>query len=209
MNDFKKKVLIPLSVPIISVLVVAVLSIGFSRVFLGAHEAGGEEHNNLPVILATVFMILIMLLASLVAISKKMRSNSLLVGFGLICVFVSLMGGILYGSGELEEGGLLPGQVPPAEQVDTNALEVDALPTNSFQAKEFDTASGVIKVDYVGKGGGHDLTIKDSRFGWFKPKVNGEQTVTEYINLEPGTYYIFCSVPGHEQAGMFADLVVQ
>lgn len=209
-NDIKKKILIPFVLPMISVVAVATLSIGFSRIFLSAKQSAGEHaHSNSPVVIAGVLIVVIMLLASFVAMSKKMRGNSLLVAFGVICALVMLIGGILYSSGESSEVEVRVGEVLAADQKDDNPLNVEALATNSFQAKEFNVKQGVIQTNLLGKGGSHNLTFKDSRYSWFKPVVNGEQTVTEYINLEPGTYYFYCSVPGHEQAGMFADLIVK
>jgi uncharacterized cupredoxin-like copper-binding protein len=35
------------------------------------------------------------------------------------------------------------------------------------------------------------------------------QTQTTTINAPAGTYYFFCNVPGHEQAGMFGYLIVK
>lgn len=204
MSDFKKKILYPLVIPLVSILVIVALSVSFSRLFLSSHKEG----TNIPVIIASSLTVVFMLIFFALSLAKKMRASSLFLAFSVICIVITVIGGISYGSGESDEAELLPGQVLEAEQVDTNQLEIDALPTNSFQAKEFDIKSGVIKVDYIGKGGSHNLNIKDSRYGWFKPTVNGEQTATEYINLDSGSYYIYCSIPGHEQAGMFADLVV-
>jgi uncharacterized cupredoxin-like copper-binding protein len=39
--------------------------------------------------------------------------------------------------------------------------------------------------------------------------INPGETKSVVVNAEPGTYYFFCDVPGHEQAGMFGYLQVQ
>ena len=36
----------------------------------------------------------------------------------------------------------------------------------------------------------------------------GDTTVLEFTALQPGTYKFFCSVEGHEQAGMVGELIV-
>lgn len=39
--------------------------------------------------------------------------------------------------------------------------------------------------------------------------VNPGETKSVVVNAEPGTYYFFCNVPGHEAAGMFGYLQVE
>jgi uncharacterized cupredoxin-like copper-binding protein len=39
--------------------------------------------------------------------------------------------------------------------------------------------------------------------------INPGDTQSVVVNAEPGTYYFFCNVPGHEPAGMFGYLQVQ
>jgi uncharacterized cupredoxin-like copper-binding protein len=45
------------------------------------------------------------------------------------------------------------------------------------------------------------------RVGGVEPFSGGTKNVT--LNLKPGTYKFFCSVPGHRQAGMEGTLTVQ
>lgn len=53
----------------------------------------------------------------------------------------------------------------------------------------------------------HDFIIQDTDFGTTLLSAGESQDII--INLPPGTYYILCSAPGHEQAGMVGTLIVE
>jgi len=51
----------------------------------------------------------------------------------------------------------------------------------------------------------HDLAIKGGqKTNLIQPGKSGQLTVT----LKPGKYHLYCTVPGHEQAGMKVDVTV-
>ena len=57
---------------------------------------------------------------------------------------------------------------------------------------------------------GHDVTIESSsgqKLGSTPVFEGGSKTLS--LELKPGTYKFFCSVPGHRQAGMEGTLTVQ
>jgi plastocyanin len=56
----------------------------------------------------------------------------------------------------------------------------------------------------------HDVVIEDSS----GKQVGGTETIAEgsdsaAVNLKPGTYTFYCSVPGHREAGMEGTLTVK
>jgi uncharacterized cupredoxin-like copper-binding protein len=56
----------------------------------------------------------------------------------------------------------------------------------------------------------HDVAIEDSsggEVGATELIANGEDSTT--VDLEPGTYTFYCSVPGHREAGMEGKLTVK
>ena len=54
----------------------------------------------------------------------------------------------------------------------------------------------------------HDLVITGNGLTAGTPRFNAGQTKVLKVTLKPGTYDVFCSVPGHKQAGMDAKLAV-
>ncbi len=55
----------------------------------------------------------------------------------------------------------------------------------------------------------HDISLKGNGVAVQGNKVSGGGVSTVTVsNLKPGTYTFYCSVPGHEQAGMKGTLTV-
>jgi hypothetical protein len=86
-------------------------------------------------------------------------------------------------------------------------LEVDALPSLTFQAKEFSVPAGVIQINYNDLGGTHTLAFTDPKLSGFQLAVPQGPTSGK-VRLEPGTYTIYCTIPGHRQAGEQATITV-
>ncbi len=74
-----------------------------------------------------------------------------------------------------------------------------------FDAESYDADAGCIEVTYENTGSvAHTLLIKEQ--SGFKLSMGDMDTGT--IDLADGTYVLYCDIPGHEAAGMEADLVV-
>ena len=54
----------------------------------------------------------------------------------------------------------------------------------------------------------HDISIKGNGVEVTGEQVTDGDTSTVTADLKPGTYELYCSVPGHEQAGMKGTLTV-
>ena len=56
----------------------------------------------------------------------------------------------------------------------------------------------------------HDLTIEGDGVKEKKtPLLDGGASKDLKVRLKPGKYKFYCSVPGHEQAGMTVDVTVR
>lgn len=91
-----------------------------------------------------------------------------------------------------------PQQSAPVEAIETE-FKI-ALPTTQFKAG---------KITFQAKNEGkieHDLAVKGTgdKTKLIPPGGSAELTVT----LKPGTYELYCTVPGHEAAGMKFDITV-
>jgi plastocyanin len=109
-----------------------------------------------------------------------------------------------------------PAKTTPAKPTPAPAaaapIKVQASPTAlAFQEKTLTAKSGENTFDFTNPGAiPHDFAIKDSsgkKLGATKVITKGSDTLK--INLKPGTYEFYCTVPGHEQAGMKGTLTVK
>jgi uncharacterized cupredoxin-like copper-binding protein len=106
-------------------------------------------------------------------------------------------------SGKHEAAG--PG-TPPAAAPQGNAVVVDesefkiVAPTTSFKAGQITfEAKNVGKIP-------HDLAIKGTSDKTALIQPGGSATLS--VNLKPGKYELYCTVPGHEAAGMRLNITV-
>jgi plastocyanin len=85
-------------------------------------------------------------------------------------------------------------------------VTVHAQDSLKFDKSDYSAKTGDVKIAYVGDGSlTHTLLIKDK--SGFKLQVS-HNTKTGTVNLTPGSYTLFCDIPGHESAGMKATLTV-
>jgi plastocyanin len=84
-------------------------------------------------------------------------------------------------------------------------LRVAALDSLSFDSDSYEVPAGEIHVVYDNEGSiAHTLLIDE--VDGFKLSVG--DTDEGDVELEPGTYRLYCDVAGHEAGGMVAELTV-
>jgi uncharacterized cupredoxin-like copper-binding protein len=54
----------------------------------------------------------------------------------------------------------------------------------------------------------HDLVVKGNGVDEKTPTIQPGKSATLSVDLKPGTYDVYCSIPGHKQAGMDVKLTV-
>jgi len=94
-----------------------------------------------------------------------------------------------------------------------SALDIEADPGGNlaFTSDSATAKAGDVTINFTNSSPvPHDVKIEDSS----GEEVGGTETISEgsesaEVELKPGTYTFFCSVPGHRQAGMEGTLTVK
>jgi plastocyanin len=91
------------------------------------------------------------------------------------------------------------------------ALAANAQGQLAFDTTTLSAGSSHVTIDFTNRSPlSHNVTIADAKgkvLGATEPFSGGSRTLT--LNLPPGTYTFYCSVPGHELAGMKGTLPVR
>jgi len=86
-----------------------------------------------------------------------------------------------------------------------SSITVGALDKLTFDATAYSATPGCIQVTYRNEGNiAHTLRIKDEKD--FRLAVGNVDSGK--VALTAGTYRLYCDIPGHENAGMHAELTV-
>jgi plastocyanin len=101
----------------------------------------------------------------------------------------------------------------PAASGAASKISVEANPEGKleYNTKALSATAGKVTVDFTNSSSlPHNVTIESSSgstVGATPTFSGGSKSVA--VNLKPGTYKFFCSVPGHRQAGMEGTLTVK
>jgi len=91
------------------------------------------------------------------------------------------------------------------------SLEADPTGNLKYTTSSVTAKAGPVEIVFTNKSPlSHNVTVESSagqQLGATPTFQGGSKTLT--LNLKPGTYTFFCSVPGHRAAGMHGTLVVQ
>ncbi len=202
-TPLKTRVLLPILIPAVSIVIVALLVLNISRVFLA-----GDEDAALAMGITITLAILVG--ASIIAAAPRLKTSSLAVILGGVVLFVSVAGLVSLGPSlnEGEGGATNPNVNPPGKA--TSTVSVSAGPGLTFNGVAFTgnytAKAGIVQINYGGASG-HTLAIQDPKFNGFLLSSAGSPRSGK-VKLAPGTYTIYCTVPGHEAAGMKATITV-
>lgn len=93
-----------------------------------------------------------------------------------------------------------------------SALDIEAASSGLvFASKSATAKAGNVTVDFTNSQAiPHDVAIEDSSGEVIgQTETIAESSDSTEVELEPGTYTFFCTVPGHREAGMEGTLTVK
>jgi plastocyanin len=100
---------------------------------------------------------------------------------------------------------------PPAAGAGTITESADPTGALKFTSDSLSAKAGKVTVNFTNKAPeDHNFTVATatgSVVGATPTFTGGTKTIT--LNLKPGTYTFYCSVPGHEMAGMKGTITVK
>ena len=77
-----------------------------------------------------------------------------------------------------------------------------------FDADSYEAEAGTVTFEYANEGAIEHTLLIDGIDGFGLVVESRGDTDQGSVELEAGTYRLYCDLPGHEQAGMVADLEV-
>jgi plastocyanin len=198
MNEFVKRVLLPLGVAVGSLAVIVVVVFNLSRILIGLHDNNGPRW---VVAFATVLG-LALFGGFIYYASNKARkegNSAVLASSGIIFIFMGFVGAeIIQAHDTHDEGG---------EDIGPAAATIIAV-DNDFPEKTFSVAQNAV-LGYKNEGNALHTLVAENAPAWEKLTVatNGAEA-KGIVDLEPGDYVFFCDIPGHRASGMEATVTV-
>jgi len=117
------------------------------------------------------------------------------------------------GGGETTSGGASGGKEEGGGGGGGSTVKFEADPEGqlAYTTTEATAKAGTVTVDFNNPQGlTHDVAIESSsgeEVGKTELIAEGSDSTT--VNLKPGTYHFYCTVPGHREAGMEGTLTVK
>ncbi len=99
----------------------------------------------------------------------------------------------------------------PAESPgDTIALAADPTGALAYDTTSLDAKAGTVSIDFTNESNiPHDVVVEQGDSEVARTSIITESSETVTFDAKPGEYTFYCSVPGHEAAGMVGTLDVK
>ena len=195
----KDRLLIPMLLPFLCMIAVALYTLNVSRVFLA-----GDSTSAL--VIAAGITIGILVGGTIISASPRLRTSSLVMVMGFVLVIVVSAGLLSLGPSldTGEEGG--GGPTPQPSGAAASTVDVQALASIKFNATDYTAKPGVVEIDYGGAAG-HTLQFRTLDYKGFPLSTSGGPTKGK-VTLKPGKYAVYCTIDSHAAQGMEATITV-
>jgi plastocyanin len=187
----------PFILPVLVVVGLVVYVLNVSRLFLSAH-------GHVPIIIGTVITIVILVGATVLSAGAELlRKRQIILVTATFLFAISFSGWISLGhSQEKNAGATTLGPTVKAKQTEN----VTAAPGGNltFQPKTINATTGLVDFKVLIGAAGHTFGFHDPATLFAELKLEAGGTTVSGVAFfgAAGDYTYFCSVPGHESAGM-------
>lgn len=202
MKELWRRVLLPVTIPVAALAVIAFSVLNVSRVLIAIEESNSP---GLVTLLASLIAGAIFLSSAYMSTKeaerRKHNSGGILAMSGVVLLVCGLWGyqAIEAREGHGEEAG------PDLGEADLVVHAFDL----GFDEKTLSAAPGDVVIEYQNKGAqAHTLVFEGGIAGKLEVASKGATDKAAFTFTSPGDYVYFCDIPGHRQAGMEGVLTV-
>ncbi len=196
-----ERYLLPLVLPVVVVVGLVVYVLNLSRVFL-------SSHGHIPVVVGSVITVAILLGATVLSNSTRLRSSSIALMTALFALLIFTSGWLVLGHSQVKGEGGTP---LTAKGAFVGKIDLAALASLKFTPVSFSVKTGIYSVTLTDDAaGGHTLDFDDPKTLFAGLAVNGagQKQASRIFFGAPGDYTFFCAIPGHRAQGMFGVVKV-
>ena len=152
------------------------------------------------------------------AFPRNLTGERVVIAISVVLVLAAMSAAVVTASEPAKAGsqGASSSQPPaartpanPAAPASTLKLAADPNGLLSYDTKQLSAKAGRVTIDFTNAASlEHNVTIAQGSAQLGATPTFGGGTRTLTLNLKPGTYTFYCSVPGHRQSGMEGTLHV-
>jgi uncharacterized cupredoxin-like copper-binding protein len=199
-----ERYVVPIVLPLAVILGLVVFVLSISRIFLSAH-------GHIPVIVATVILLLILIGATLLSkAAHRLRQSSLaMVTIGFV-VAIMFAGVVVLGHSEENKEAAAP--TLSSDLTTTQTLKVVAAPGGDlkFVPSNGKLKTGLATIEVAVAAGGHTFALTDptTQFKTLNLDAQGAKVSGVAFFGKDGSYDFLCTVDGHAAAGMKGTITV-
>jgi plastocyanin len=195
-QTYTDRYLTPLLLPVVAVVVIIFYVLNLSRALLAGTD-------TISVVVGVIVTCSILFGAATLAAAPRMRSSSLALVLGIALAGLLFTGWVTVGNAQEEKAATATACAPVG-----SSYAVSAEASLKFSVKSLTVKAGCVKFD-LGGAAGHTLAFRPPGPGGpiLHSDSSGPQTFS--WTLQPGSYTFYCTVDGHDAAGMHETITVK